>query len=262
MKTNKKERGRHSAKKRALISFAVVFILWEVLSRIFVGESIIIAPPSAIFRSFYRLLKSGDLQHHIFVSMSEFFWGYLLSIIIGIPFGMIMGVSKVVKDYADPWISALYATPIIALTPLLILLFGLGQPSKIAVVFIVGLFPLVINTYTGVISVDPNFIETAHAFKARQAQIFKKVLVPASLPFIIAGLRLALGRGLMGVVVGELFGARAGLGFLIVISAEVFDVAGIFVGVITLAVFGVVGTELLKYLETKLAPWRKYARVE
>lgn len=258
----KMESRRPSAKKRALTSVVVVFVLWEVLSRLFVGESILIASPSAIFKSFYRLLISGELPHHIFVSMSEFFWGYLFSIVIGIPFGMIMGVSRGVKDYADPWISALYATPIIALTPLLILLFGLGPSSKVAVVFIVAVFPIVINTYTGVISVDPNFIETAHAFKARQIQIFTKVLVPASLPFIIAGLRLALGRGLIGVVVGELFGARAGLGYLITISAEVFDTAGIFVGVIVLAVFGVAGTELLKSFEMKLAPWRKYARVD
>jgi NitT/TauT family transport system permease protein len=151
----------------------------------------------------------------------------------------------------------LYAMPIIALGPLFILWLGIGIGSKIAIVFLTAVFPILINTVTGLTNADRILIEVARSFGANSFQIYTKVRMPAALPFIIAGLRLSVARALVGVVVAELFGARAGLGFLIVNAAQSFDTAGLFVGVIVLAIAGVVSVELLKWIEAVLAPWRR-----
>jgi NitT/TauT family transport system permease protein len=150
--------------------------------------------------------------------------------------------------YVEPWMNGLYATPTIALAPLFLLWFGIDIWSKVAVVFLSALFPIVINTATGIESTDRNVLEAARSFNASRNQVFTKVLIPSAIPFIVAGMRLAVGRGIVGVVVGELFAARAGLGFLIITASQVFDTAGLFVGVVVLAVAGIVSMELLKML--------------
>jgi NitT/TauT family transport system permease protein len=155
-----------------------------------------------------------------------------------------------------PWVSAIYSTPIVALSPLLILWFGLGLASKVVVVFVVAVFPVLVNTQAGIESADEGLIETARAFGARRTQIFTKVLLPASVPFIVAGLRLGVGRGLVGVVVAELFGATSGLGYMITVASQVFDMGGLFAAVVILAAAGVISTEAIKMLERRLAPWR------
>jgi NitT/TauT family transport system permease protein len=156
----------------------------------------------------------------------------------------------------DPWVSMLYSTPIIALGPLFILWFGIGMSSKVAVIFLVVVFPVLLNAFVGLSTTDLGLIEAARSFGATTAQVFSKVRFPAALPFIVTGLRLGVARGLVGVVVAELFGAKAGLGYLILISAQTFDTAALFVGVLILAFTGVVAVEILKWIERQLAPWR------
>jgi ABC-type nitrate/sulfonate/bicarbonate transport system permease component len=167
-----------------------------------------------------------------------------------------MGGINAVRDYIDPLVSALYATPVIGLAPLFIIWFGIGINSKIAVVFLLAILPIIINTESGIRTVDPHLIETARAFSARRSQIFLKVLLPGALPQIVTGLRLGVGRGLLGVVAGELFAAQAGLGYLIVASSQLFNPAGVFVGITALAFAGILSMVLLRRLERKLAPWR------
>jgi NitT/TauT family transport system permease protein len=167
-----------------------------------------------------------------------------------------MASSAIVRDFVDPWVSMLYSTPIIALGPLFILWFGIGVSSKVAVIFIVAVFPVLINTFAGLSTTDPNLIEVARSFGSSPTQIFTKVRFPAALPFVIAGLRLGVARGLVGVVVAELFGAKQGLGWLIMISAQTFDTAGLFAGVFILAASGVITVEIIKWIERRLAPWR------
>jgi NitT/TauT family transport system permease protein len=139
---------------------------------------------------------------------------------------------------------------------LFILWFGLGLFSKVVVVFLVAVFPVLVNTQAGVESTDEGLIETARAFSANQRQIFTKVLLPAAVPFIVAGLRLGIGRGLVGVVVAELFGARAGLGYLITVSSQIFDMGALFAATLILAGAGMVSTELIRVVERRIAPWR------
>src|SRR6185503_6057769 len=153
--------------------------------------------------------------------------GFAVAAVFGISLGIAIASSDAVRDFVDPWVSAVYATPTVALAPMFIFIFGIDAPSKMAVVFLLAVFPIVINTATGIRSTDQIYIEAARSFSASRAQIFAKVLIPSALPFIVAGLRLGIGRGLVGVVVGELFGARAGLGFLILTSSQTFDTAGL-----------------------------------
>jgi NitT/TauT family transport system permease protein len=241
---------------RAIASFVSVMVLWETVARLLVKNPLFFAPLTAVWGRTIELWGSGELQVHIWTSSQEFILGFLLACFVGIAFGVVMASSVVVRDFVDPWVSMLYSTPIIALGPLFILWFGIGISSKIAVIFIVAVFPVLINTFAGLSTTDPNLIEVARSFGSSPAQIFTKVRFPAALPFVIAGLRLGVARGLVGVVVAELFGAKEGLGWLIMISAQTFDTAGLFVGVFILAASGVITVEIIKWIERRLAPWR------
>jgi NitT/TauT family transport system permease protein len=170
--------------------------------------------------------------------------------------GFLMGTVGTVRVYLDPWISGLYSAPLIALAPLYIMLFGVGLAPKVALVFTVVFFPVVVNTFTGVYSVNPVMIEVARSFHASRLQILFKVLLPFSLSYIVTGLRLGVGRGLTGVVVGEFFFANAGLGFLVALAGQTFNTPLLFSGVLVFAAAGVAMIGGLKRLEQHLAPWR------
>ena len=241
---------------RWCLSFLIAIALWELCARVVVDNKLFLTPLSSVVVRTGELWSTGELQTHLYVSFIEFIGGFALSIVVGIALGVVLAEFSLIRGLVDPWISMLYATPIIALGPLFILWLGIGMVSKIAIVFLVAVFPILINTITGLTTTDRTIIEVARSFGASQKQIYTKVRMPAALPFIVAGLRLSVARALVGVVVAEMFGARAGLGFLILNSAQSFDTAGVFVGVIILAIAGVLSVELLKWLEAKLAPWR------
>ena len=241
---------------RWCVSFAIAIVLWEFCARVLVANNLFFTPLSDIAVRTVELWSTGELQNHIYVSFIEFAGGFALAVALGILLGVVLAEFPLIRGLVDPWVSMLYATPIIALGPLFILWLGIGVISKSSIVFLVAVFPILINTVSGLTTTDKVFIEVAESFGANAWQIYVKVRMPAALPFIIAGLRLGVARALVGVVVAELFGARAGLGFLILNSAQSFDTADVFVGVIILAIAGVLSVELLKWLEFKLAPWR------
>jgi NitT/TauT family transport system permease protein len=247
----------HASTVRGLTSFAVVGVIWEI-----VGRSnrwpLVIAPLSEIWAKFLQLAASGELTRHILVSLNEFFVGFFIAALVGVLLGIAIASSDTVRDIVDPWVSAVYATPTVALAPIFIFMFGIDAPSKMAVVFLLAVFPIVINTSTGIRSTDQIFIEAARSFSANRVQIFSKVLIPSALPFIVAGLRLGIGRGLVGVVVGEFIGARAGLGYLIFRSSQGFQTDAMWVGVFLLAGTGVLAVLVLQKVERKLAPWRQF----
>jgi ABC-type nitrate/sulfonate/bicarbonate transport system permease component len=235
---------------RTCISFLTAAILWELTAQYLITNPILFSPLSSIALRAIELWRSGELQTHISVSFIEFAGGFSLAIAVGIGLGVALAGSRILRDFFEPWVSMLYATPIIALGPLFILWLGIGVASKIAIVFLTAVFPILINTIAGLTATDRTLVEVARSFGATQTQINLKIRIPAAMPFIIAGLRLSVARALVGVVVAELFGARAGLGFLILTSAQNFDTAALFLGVIIFAIAGVVSVSLLKWLET------------
>jgi NitT/TauT family transport system permease protein len=241
---------------QTILSFLVAALLWEFTAHYLIQKPILFAPLGAIAVRAVELWSSGELQEHILVSFIEFAGGFSLAIVLGIGLGIALAGSRILRNFFEPWISMLYATPIIALGPLFILWLGIGVASKIAIVFLTAVFPILINTIVGLTTTERTLVEVARSFGASERQIYTKIRLPAATPFIIAGLRLSVARALVGVVVAELFGARAGLGFLILTSAQNFDTAALFVGVIVFAVAGVGSVSILKWLETRFAAYR------
>ena len=240
-----------------LLSITAGLALWEVLSRFVVANALFLAAPSQIVGAIFSLGETGELWRHIGVSGLEFVIGYAIASVLGIALGLAMASSALAKQVTQPWISGLYATPTIALAPLFILWCGIGIWSKVLVVIFLVLFPVTINTEAGLRTTSPRLIEMLRSFGATPRQIFLKVSLPSATPFILAGLKLGIGRGLIAVVVAELFGSRAGLGRLISQSADAFNMPELFAGVVVLAAAGIAMTAGFGWLETKLVPWTR-----
>ncbi len=232
-------------------------VLWEIISRYFIANALFLAAPSQIALAIYRLGVTGELWHHIGISAAEFALGYVIASVVGVALGMAMASSDSTKQALQPWIAGLYATPTIALAPLFILWLGIGIWSKVLVVIFLVLFPVTINTEAGLRTTSERLIEMLRSFGASKRQIFTKVSLPSAVPFILAGLKLGIGRGLIGVVVAELFGSRAGLGRLISQSADAFNMPELFAGVVILAIAGIVMTAGFGWLEKRLVPWTR-----
>ena len=232
-------------------------LFWELVSRLLVANALFLAAPSQIVYAIYQLTLTGELGRHIYISSIEFVIGYVIAAVIGIALGFGMASNARFKQAMQPWISGFYATPTIALAPLFILWLGIGIWSKVLVVIFLVLFPVTINTEAGLRTTSDRLIEMLKSFGASRRQIFFKVSLPSALPFILAGLKLGIGRGLIGVVVAELFGSRAGLGRLISQSADAFNMPELFAGVIVLAVAGIAMTAAFGWLEKRLVPWTK-----
>ena len=227
--------------------------LWYTLPR---GMALFFTTPAEVWTAFWRLLSSGELEKHIYVSALAFVVGLGLSIAVGLPLGIVMGRSKTLEAVLDPYVTAFNATPRIVFLPLLILWFGIGIWSKIVVVFAGAVFPLLINTYVGVKNVDRVLVNVVRSFGANEWQLMKVVVVPNSLPYIIAGLRLAIGRAILGVVVGEFFGSSRGLGYMIASAATNYKVDVVFVGVAIFMALSLILTLAVKRVESRLASWR------
>jgi len=247
---------RRRSTRRALVSIVVVMAAWEILGRFVLTDPLFFAPLSAVIEAGFQMWRSGELQRDILASFSAVAYGMILAIVVGILIGVLSGASRAFREYTDAFFTGLYATPLVAVAPILILWFGIGIASKIAVVFLMAVFPILISTSAGILNTDASYIEVARSFDATRLQIVRKVMIPAAVPFVVTGIRLAIGRAIVGVVVGELFGARAGLGFLIFTSGQTFDVPSLFLGVLVLALAGVGLTSGMKWVERRVAGWR------
>jgi NitT/TauT family transport system permease protein len=243
--------------RRTITSVVLLLVSWELVGRYVLTNQLFFAPPSAVVAAAFRLWGTGELQKDILVSFTELLAGMLLAIVLGVIIGVVQGVSVRVRDYTEIYITILFATPLVAIAPLLILWMGIGMASKIMVVLLTAIFPIIINTAAGIRATDVVLIEVARSFCATPFQVITKVLLPSSLPFMLAGIRLAAGRGIVGVVVGELFGSQAGLGNLIQTAGQTFDVPALFVGVFTLAAAGVALTALARFAEQRALRWRR-----
>jgi NitT/TauT family transport system permease protein len=239
------------------VSVIAGLLLWEGVSRFIVANQLFLAGPLQIAQAILALARTGELWRHLAISAEEFALGYAIASVLGIALGFAMASSAVMKRAFQPWVSGLYATPTIALAPLFILWLGIGIWSKVLVVITLVLFPVAINTEAGLRTTSERLIEMLRSFGASPQQIFFKVSLPSAMPFILAGLKLGIGRGLIGVVVAELFGSRAGLGRLISASADAFNMPELFAGVVVLAFAGIAMTAGFSWLERRLVPWTK-----
>jgi NitT/TauT family transport system permease protein len=212
--------------------------------------------PSAIWQAAVGLFTSGEIYNDLYVSGIEFGVGLLISILVGIPFGIGCGWYKKMSYIFDPFINAMNATPRVALLPLVIIWLGIGILSKVGIIFLGAVFPILINARDGVKTTPANLLNAAKSFGASELQIFTSVVLPSTLPFIITGLRLGVGRALIGVMVGELYAATAGIGFMITVAGATFQTDKVFVGILIFATTGIFCIELIGKLEKRFDKWR------
>lgn len=231
-------------------------VLWEWAGSNMENGKLFFSTPSIVAATFVRMVGTGELWNDVWVSFQEFAIGYGLSIAVGIPLGIAMGWYRRLNALLDPLSTAFYATPRVALIPLLLIWFGIGIASKVAVVFLGAVFPILISTIAGMRNLDESLLKAARSFGATDMQIFRTLALPSSVPFILAGLKLAVGRALIGVVVGELVAAQAGVGNMMAKAGATFQTDRVMVGVLIIALAGVVSVELLRRLEERFQAWR------
>lgn len=242
---------------RLAVSGVAGVVLWQIFAVSVVRNPLFLPVPGAVLTAAVDVLRSGELLDNLKVSLTYFAVGSALGFGGGVLLGVLLGASPLVADYVDPWVSAAYTAPLVALTPLLIIWFGIGLWSKTIIIALVVIFPVAIGTVAGIRSTDRSLLEVATSMGAGRFDLLSKVMVPWALSFILSGARIGVGRGVIGIFVAELFGgASKGVGLMITNAASVFNTPLLFVGIIVLAIMGVAVTSVLRYLERRMAPWR------
>ncbi len=256
---------KHDALIVGGISVLAVIALWEGAWQYGRGYAVDQEPliralfftgPSAVLGAFRATLASGSLIDDLAYSGSNFVIGFSLALVAGVVAGVLIGWYRTLRLVFDPFINAFYATPRIALVPLIIIMFGIGSLPSIVIVFLSAFFPILINTIVGVKNIDPDLLRAARAFCASDRQIFTTVALPGSVPFILTGVRQGVAHGLIGVVVSEMFVAGQGIGFMITNSGQNFATERVFLGVVIMAGAGIILTSLAEKLQAHFSRWR------
>ncbi len=244
-----------------IINFTVFFILWELLARSGWVNKLLLPPFSEVVTKTIDLGQRGELTKHLTFSGTNFFVGFAIATVTGIPLGLLLGASKKLDIILGPYVWALFSTPRLALLPLITVALGFGMASKVFLVFIGAFFVIVINTWAGVKTVEQSLLHAGRVFGASKAQIFSKIVVPYTLPFIIVGLRLGVTRALVVTVVAEMLASSRGMGYLIVRGVDSFNSAQVFSMILLLVIFSMIMVTLMRKLEEWVAPWREGAGV-
>ena len=241
-----------------LVSLVVVLILWQAVgSRI---DPILFTTPTAVAAAATEMIASGELWAYLWPSLIVLVVGLAIAAVAGIGIGLLLARFWAFEVAVGPYITFLYATPAVALVPIIVLWAGFQFAAKVIVLFLFAFFPIAINTHQGVKNVSPDLLEVGRAFRCSERQLWANIVLPAALPFIVAGLRLAVGRGLIGMVLADLYTAISGIGYLIVRSASIYRVDKMFVPIIVLGLLGVGLTSLIRLIELRVAPWTAASR--
>jgi ABC-type nitrate/sulfonate/bicarbonate transport system permease component len=239
-----------------LISPIALILLWQVLLELGIGDRRFIPAPSDIAQRFVKLLANGELEWHTSITLYRVFLGYIIGAVPAVVVGLLMAMFKPVRIFFDPLIAALFPIPKIALMPLLLLAFGFGDASKIALVAIAVFFPVIVNTYVGAANIDKIYWDVAKNYGASQMVMFTRIVFFGALPTIFAGLRIALAVSFIVLVASEFVATKSGIGYLIWNSWELLQVDVMFVGIVTVGVLGLIATVILQEIERKVIPWK------
>lgn len=245
--------GRHRYRLVTTASVIVLLAVWEFWGRQM--NPIFASYPSAIAQTFGEEIADGTLPAALLDSLKPLFLGYVLAAVVGIPIGLLVGRYRLAEAAAGMYITGGYAMPMVAFIPLFLLWFGLGFTVKVAVVMVMTIFPIIISTWSGVNAVPKPMIEVGKSFVASEAAVMRKIIVPATIPHIMTGLRLGIGRAVIGIVIAEFFTAIGGLGGLIIDAGQRFDTAALFVPIVVLMLLGIGLTRLVGWFEGRVAPW-------
>jgi ABC-type nitrate/sulfonate/bicarbonate transport system permease component len=238
-----------------LASLAGILLLWELLGRLGLLNPLFFPVPSLIAVAFLTMVADGEIQANLSITLFRVFAGFLLGTIPGIAIGLVMGASEKIRLLLDPVVAATYPVPKLAIFPLLMIIFGIGELSKIVAIAIGCFFLVLINSMAGVKNINKAYFEVAKNYGANKWQLFTRVILPASLPMIFTGIRLALGTSLIVVVGVEFVSANYGIGALIWNAWETFEIEKLYVGIFLCAVLGILFTVVLKWAEERITPW-------
>lgn len=253
----RRRRRLHDALVR-VASVCAVLTIWEAGARAI--SPLLFAPPSRIVVAGVAMIASGELWPYLSLSFRVAAIGMLLGTIVGVAAGVLIARVRLLDLSLEPFVIALYSTPMVALIPLVVIWAGFGDSGKIVVIFLFAVFPVLLNTYQGVRGVDARLLEVARSFRTSERALWGDVILPSALPFIIAGVRLALGRALVGMVIADLYTAVSGIGYLIVRYAQNLQIDRLLVPIVILSITGVVLVQSLNWLEARVAPWQSAGR--
>jgi len=237
-----------------LLSVVTLALLWEIAGR--TGSSRLLPPLSIVVVAWFELLVSGQLFRALSVSLQAMALGYVLSVLFGVPLGLLMGRYRRLESFLDIYMTALLTVPMISFIPFLVIAFGLGLHSRVWIVFLFAFVIIAINTTAGVRNVDATLTEMARSFGARESDLFLKVILPAALPMIMAGLRLGMGRAVLGMVTSELILAVVGFGAMLMTFSASYNSPALFATILTIVLLAVALLAVIQYLDRRLMPWR------
>jgi NitT/TauT family transport system permease protein len=247
---------RHRKLLLGTLAVALFFAAWQAIFLVVPFNPLFISKPSLIAAGYVDLIESGDLMHDLAVSAVPFFYGLVAAVVVGVPLGIVMGWRERVGYALDPLMTIFYASPLIALAPLVVILFGVGVGGKAVIIFFLAVFPFIFNAYAGVHAVDRLLINVVRSLGGGEWDIYLKVIFPSVLPYIVAASRIAVGRALIGVLVGEFFAASEGIGYAISRFGDIFALDRMFACILTVMVIAVVLTEGIRWAERAAFPWR------
>lgn len=268
-RTNRRSAGRRMVTNRARFlirrrrpwlgaaTMGGLLLLWEAVARAGLVSPLFLPPPSAVLAAGWEMTASGEIFFHLGASLGRIAAGFVIGAALGTAVGLAMGFFQTIESALSPLVSTTYPIPKIAILPLLILWLGIGEASKVAVIALAVFFPLAINVHAGVRNVDPLLIKAAVSLGSGRRSIIRKVILPASLPMIFAGLRLGIGLALLLVVTAEMIAAQTGIGFLILSAADLMQTTRLMFGIAVLSVLGLLFARLMDRLETLLLPWKE-----
>ncbi|GKV64373.1 MULTISPECIES: ABC transporter permease [unclassified Sporosarcina] len=249
----RKQRGRQLL---TVVSPIFMLLLWEVLSRTGMLDIRFFPPPSVILQTFFEMVVSGTMAQHVGVSMYRIFLGFLAGVIPGVIIGLLMGLYSPIRHFIQPIVMALMPIPTIALLPIIIILFGIGDLSKVVTIAGSVFFPVVINTAAGVLNIDKIYLDVAHNYQTGRWNFFFKIALPGALPVMLEGIQMGQAIALLTIVAAEMMGATSGIGYLIWTSYKAFLLPEMFVGLILISFFGYLFSIILRAMQNKLLPWR------
>ncbi|RXZ33673.1 ABC transporter permease [Oxalobacteraceae bacterium CAVE-383] len=240
----------------SIFSPIALLVIWEILVRVGLLDARFFPAPSSVFETLVQLVEDGSLWANTWATLQRLFWGFFLGGIPGLLLGIGMGLNRTLRAIVDPLISTTYPVPKSAIFPLILLIFGLGEGSKIVMVAIGVFYPVLINSTIGVLEINKIYLDVGRNFKASRWQTFRTIAFPGAVPSIMSGIKLGLGLGLMLIAIAEMIGAKSGLGFMIWNAWEILSVETMYVGLIVIALLGVIFSIVLNEVESKLVPWK------
>ncbi len=244
-----------------VLNVVMFFTVWELVARAKVVSRLLLPPVSAIVAEFVKLAQSGQLIDHLTFSASTLTVGFLIATGTGVPIGLMLGASKTMERILGPYMWALFSTPRLALLPLITVAMGFGFAPKVLLIFLAAFFVIAIDTWAGVKTVEPSLIRAARVFGATRVQIFTKVVVPYTLPFIVNGLRVGVTRAIITALVAEMIASSRGLGYIVVRSMDSFNTARMFSMVLLLVFSSLTIVTCLRWVEVRVAPWRETTNI-